>query len=112
MSKIDDLEKKVKTFLGEETDPDKIKEGAAILKNIEEVKAEELDAAKKHADLAKSYREAILTTAVDDKKTDDSDTKQEPKSFEEIANEAMAKRNEEIAKQKSVTLMSHGKGTF
>lgn len=111
MSKIDDLEKKVKAFLGEETDPDKIKEGAAILKNIEEVKAEELDAAQKHADLAKSYREAILTTAVDDRKTDDSN-KQEPKSFEEIAAEAMAKRDEEIAKQKSVTIESHGKGTI
>lgn len=112
MSKIDDLEKKVKDFLGEETDPDKIKEGAAILKNIEEVKSEELDAAKKHAELAKNYREAILTTAIDDKKTDDSDTKQEPKSFEEIAAEAMAKRDEEIAKQKSVTIESHGKGTI
>ena len=111
MSKIDDLEKKVKAFLGEENDPDKIKEGAAILKNIEEVKAEELDAAKKHADLAKSYREAILTTAVDDRKTDDSN-RQEPKSFEEIAAEAMAKRDEEIAKRKSVTIESHGKGTF
>ena len=111
MSKIDDLEKKVKDFLGEETDPDKIKEGAAILKNIEEVKSEELDAAKKHAELAKNYREAILTTAVD-KKSDDESKKQEPRSFEEIANEAMAKRNEEIAKQKSVTLMSHGKGTI
>ena len=109
MSKIDDLEKKVKDFLGEETDPDKIKEGAALLKNIEEVKNEELDAAKKHADLAKSYREAILTTAVD-KEADDT-SKQQPKSFEEIANEAMAKRDDEIAK-KSVTIESHGKGTI
>ena len=110
MSKIDDLEKKVKDFLGEETDPDKIKEGAALLKNIEEVKNEELDAAKKHAELAKLYREAVLTTAVDKEAEDTS--KQQPRSFEEIANEAMAKRNEEIAKQKSVTLMSHGKGTI
>lgn len=107
MARIDDLEAKLKAFLEKETDPEKLKEGAALLQETKAVKDEELKAAEKHAELAKNYREAILTTPVD--KPDTKETEQPPveKTFDEYAAEAMAE-----AKKKSATIEPHGKVTI
>jgi hypothetical protein len=105
MARIDDLEAKLKAFLEKESDPEKLKEGAALLQETKAVKDEELKAAEKHAELAKNYREAILTTPVEKPK----ETEQPPveKTFDEFAAEAMAE-----AKKKSATIEPHGKVTL